>query len=369
MNQYPNNFNYPGNQNNQNNQYYQYNQYPPYPNGYYPPNHQYNAEMQERLRINMLRRKERNAIIADGFIIGATIIAMIVVEFIVVLMLQKSDAYAVYNSSSTFQNFFNVIAVHLLSLAVPFSLMALILKKRFTTPLIPTKKIGAAKTAAWVAVGMGVCMAANFITNGVIKLFDIFGYKLTQPELIKPDSIIALISVFISTSLVPAIFEEYAFRCCTLGVLRRYGKGFAVVAVSIVFGLIHQNVIQFVFAFLVGLILGYVTVVTDSVIPAMIIHGINNGISVLGDVVTYFSKSDKLANTVEGYVIMAFIALSIAGLIYLIVNRELLPKKEEIKEEKPYKISFGVKLACLLPGFAIPFLILIAFTSQFIQKK
>lgn len=48
-------------------------------------------------------------------------------------------------------------------------------------------------------------------------------------------------------------------RCCALGIVKKYGKAFGVVAVSIVFGLIHGNIIQFIFATLVGLILGYVT--------------------------------------------------------------------------------------------------------------
>lgn len=64
----------------------------------------------------------------------------------------------------------------------------------------------------------------------------------------------------IGTAIVPAICEEFAMRCCCVQLLRKYGNGFAVLSISIVFGLLHGNVIQFVFAFLVGLILGYITV-------------------------------------------------------------------------------------------------------------
>lgn len=74
-------------------------------------------------------------------------------------------------------------------------------------------------------------------------------------------------------------------RCCCVQLLRKYGNGFAVLSISIVFGLLHGNVIQFVFAFLVGLILGYITVKTDSVVPAILVHALNNGMSVIVSIV------------------------------------------------------------------------------------
>lgn len=354
MNQYPNN-----NQFNQNNQYYS--------NAGMTPQ-QYQQFMQSQMRENMLKRRERNELIRDGAVIGGTILAYLVIEVIVVSMINILGLKSVYDNSPTFQNFFNVIAVHFFSMTIPFSIMAIILKKRFTGPLVPTKKIGAASMCAWVAFGMGGCMAANIITNFIINLFDTAGYKLTQPELTKPDSIIALISVVISTSVIPGIIEEYAMRCCTLGALKKYGKGFAVFAVSIVFGLIHANLIQFIFAFLVGLVLGYITVVTDNVIPAMLIHAFNNGISVVEDFITYFSGSSA-ASKAEPYIIGAWFVVSIIGLVYLIVKRKLLPKKNNKATTPPSRLSFGAKLACLVPGFLIPFMILIVITSQYIQHK
>ena len=382
MNNYPNDYNNqynqntpnrPGYPNNQYNPYYQYNQnyqYNPYQyNGANPyQQQQYNEQLRRQMYNSMLRRNEIKQLISDGVIIGATILVYLIVQVIIVSLLQGSKYYSVYESSSTFQNCFNVIAVHLMSMAIPFSVMALILKKRFTGPLIPTQKLPFSGLCAWVALGMGGCMLANIITNGIIKLFDFGGYKLTQPELLKPDNIIALLATLVSTAVIPAIFEEYAMRCCTLGALRKYGKGFAVVAVSIVFGLIHGNLIQFIFAFLVGAVLGYITVRTDNIIPAILIHGFNNGISVLGDFITYFSSS-KTADNVETYIVLLWALFAVAALVYLLANHELLPKKEQNAPQKPYKINFGIKLLCLAPGFFVPFTILAFITSQYIQHK
>ena len=329
---------------------------------------EYYEYLQNEMRENTLRRREKNSLIATGIAIGAALIVQLIIEIILVSALKPLNIYELFNSSSLFQNCYNVLVADLCGLGIPFTVLAIVFKKRFVTPLVPTKKLGAAKASAWVALGMGGCLIANIATNGVIKLFDFFGYELTQPELVKPDSVIALFAVVVSTAIAPAIFEEYAFRCCTLGVLRRYGKGFAVFAVSIIFGLIHANVIQFIFAFMVGLILGYITVVTDNVIPAMFIHGLNNGISVTSDFITYFA-GEAATKSAEVYLIVGWALLAIAGLVYLVVHNSLTPQKEEKSTQPKSRLSFGTKLLCLLPGLALPITILILLTTQYIQRK
>ena len=58
---------------------------------------------------------------------------------------------------------------------------------------------------------------------------------------------------------------------------------FAVMVSSILFGVIHGNFQQMPFAFLVGLIMGFVTVKCESIWPAMLIHFYNNLSSVIFD--------------------------------------------------------------------------------------
>jgi hypothetical protein len=209
---------------------------------------------------------------------------------------------------------------------------------------------------------MGGCLIANYVTSFVTAIFNAFGYELTQSESLGIDSPLACIALVFSTAIVPAVCEEFAMRCCTLGALRKYGKGFSVFAVSVVFGLLHGNVIQFVFAFLVGLVLGYVTVRTDNVIIAMFIHGFNNGLSVLRSILEY-TISDDFATKVITAIFLMWLILSILSLIYLTVKKELLPPKTQKAPKEPYALSFGTKLLCLLPGFFVPFVLLIYLTS------
>ena len=336
---------------------------------YYQPQPVNNAEWQKTLYYKNLRKKERNEIIGKGFALGGAIIVMLIIETIIVLALDAAGKSYLMDTDATFANFFNIFAAHICGMTIPFTLMWLIMKNKSTKPLVPTKKLGFKKAALWVGVGMLGCMVANYITEFVIWIYDLFGYELSQPEMPKADSLIACVAVFFSTSIAPGLFEEFAFRCCSLSLLRKHGKVFSVVAVSVVFGLIHGNMIQFVFAFLVGLILGYITLKTDSVLPAMAIHACNNGISVIQEIVGY-AASEEVADY-AGYGIIIFWGVAgIAALVYMLLKHkeELLPTKEPKKEKVPYALNTAEKLLCMLPGLVIPFIILIWETSQYITK-
>ena len=330
--------------------------------------YQPNIEAYEQMAYyHQKRRKEKKELIITGVVIGLAIIAYLFIQTIASGLLLTGQLRGLYLTSPVFQNAFNIICVHFCSLLLPFSLMALILKKNLVTPLVPLNKIKKSGHAAWICLGMGCCLFANYVTAFVIELFKEFGYQLTKSEMLEPDSIGACILLVFSTAIVPALIEEFALRCCTLGVLRKYGKGFAVFAVSIVFGIIHGNVIQFVFAFIVGLALGYMTVRTESVVPAMFVHGFNNGQSVLYTILNYAS-SEKAAGNVISAISLVWMVLAIIAFFYLLLKSELFPKKSERAPKEPYALSFGTKLACLIPGFVVPFLALVAITITTIEK-
>ncbi len=354
------------NQNQQNPNYYYNGGYPNQP-VYYNPNlnrpPMISEEMRRQIELRNKKRAERNSLIFDGVCFGATIIISLIIQVILVLLLQGSGYYSLFETSCTFQNAFNILAVHVASMLIPYTILYLVLKKRYKGDLVPAKKLDKVQLFAWVSLGMGLCLASNYITNGVIELFKMCGYELTMPEYEKPDSTLAVIVVIVSTAIIPGIIEEYAFRCSVLGALKGRGKFFAVLASSIVFGLMHGNVIQFVFAFLVGLVLGYITIKTDSVIPAMLIHGLNNGLSVLSDALTYYSGG-KIASYASSAAVVMWFVLSLWGLAYLVLKKELIAKKAPKEEREQSTLSFGAKLLCLLPGLTIPLIVLIAMTAQ-----
>jgi membrane protease YdiL (CAAX protease family) len=87
---------------------------------------------------------------------------------------------------------------------------------------------------------------------------------------------IAFLVGILSTAVLPGLCEETAHRGLLLGNLRDNGLTRAILLSALMFGLAHLNITQFGYTFVVGLILGTVTLATRSIFPAIIIHGTSN---------------------------------------------------------------------------------------------
>ena len=96
---------------------------------------------------------------------------------------------------------------------------------------------------------------------------------------------VANVLYVIGVAVIPPLVEELGFRGVMLSALRRYGDGFAVVVTALAFGLFHGNPIQIPFAFCVGLALAYIMVRTNNLLLCVIIHALNNGISVFFELI------------------------------------------------------------------------------------
>lgn len=122
---------------------------------------------------------------------------------------------------------------------------------------------------------------ATTITDFIASIFDeLFGtgeivdnFTDMLPGVDRPVSVFAL---FFFTAVAAPIFEELIYRKLLLYPLRKYSDGFAVVVTALIFGFTHGNLNQMPYAFVVGLLFGTLAVRSNSVIPTMILHVINN---------------------------------------------------------------------------------------------
>lgn len=333
---------------------------------YYNPfgdNRDMNEEKRRQFETVLEKKKQKKELRWVSFTMGIAIMAYLFVQSFAASLLNVFGLKDLYASNSVFQYAFNIIGVSFLSVALPFGIMALCNKRKYASPIIPSRRIKFGKCAAWVCFGMAACILANYAVSYIVLIFkEVFGLQLTQGETLEPDSLLACVLTVIGTAVIPAICEEFAMRCCCLQLLKKYGKGFAVFAVSIVFGLLHGNVIQFVFAFLVGLVLGFMTVKTDSVVPAILVHAFNNGMSAVNSVVTYAAGED-ISEKVLVVMYLFWFASGVISALYLLFTNSF---KRENKRKS--LLTTGERFsAFLFPGMIIPFIILIVFTAMTVK--
>lgn len=312
-------------------------------------------------------RKERREIRKAGNAIGLAVTAYVVIQLLASYFLFKIDGlYDKYLNSTVFQASFNTIAIEICALVIPFGIMALINKNKYESDLIPTQKMPVGRICLWVGFGMLCCIGADYVVGILIVVFESFGHSLSQPETASPTSLVSCIASIVGTAVVPAICEEFSLRCCSLGLVKKYGKGFGVFCVSFVFGLLHGNLIQLVFATLVGIIMGLVTVKTNSIIPAVLIHGFNNGMAAFGEVLIYiFGES---ADEYSTYAMFGF------WFIFGVLCTAILALKGQFKREpqtvyEPYGNSTIKKIATFffVPGMIVPMVFFVSTTLLSIE--
>lgn len=85
--------------------------------------------------------------------------------------------------------------------------------------------------------------------------------------------------IYIYICLLGPILEELIFRGVLLEGLRKYGNLFGIIMSAVLFGLMHQNIAQCLPAIAIGLVWGFIAIKSDSLIPSIFLHILNNTMS------------------------------------------------------------------------------------------
>lgn len=120
-----------------------------------------------------------------------------------------------------------------------------------------------------------------FPTAFMESVFNSFGFTFSQSAYSETVSELSLMSVIYAGFLAPVI-EEIVYRGLALKPLLSYGRNLAIVLSSLIFSLAHADFNQFVFTFLTGLVLGYVSA-EYSIYSSMLLHMINNIFALLAN--------------------------------------------------------------------------------------
>lgn len=149
-------------------------------------------------------------------------------------------------------------------------------------------------------------------------------FSLFESEI---NGIHSIVLMFISTAIVPALCEEFLFRGVIQKNLMPYGKTVSVVISAFLFALMHQNFYQFLYTFVAGLVLGYVFLMTGSIWCGVLIHFINNFISVFLSALSYY-LNDEAAALAEYLIMSVFLLCGILSIVSLLKDM----KKNETRK-------------------------------------
>lgn len=202
------------------------------------------------------------------------------------------------------------------------------------------KKVKRDTSSRYIVV---MAVVSVFLWNAVISMLDHVTNHIFSLPMESNDEIPLITSVLLMV-VFPALIEEFAFRKVIYGLMRQHGVFVATAFSSLMFGVMHQNIIQIIFAIGLGVMCCLVYEKTGQLRWAVLIHFLNNFMSV---VCSYISFYQNYGNVIE-------IITGVVGVIYF---TWIWKNKERWVEKKDVKDYNWRELACCLTR--IPVLIFI----------
>lgn len=273
----------------------------------------------EEQELKFKKAKYRNF----SFVIGMALILYIVVQVIGQIVLYVGAVPLLKNIFTDVQvELIIMCALSIICLGVSILFINLYKNK---DDKIEKKKLKFAEKFEILLIGIFLVGIIQII---VTKVSEIFGIEYSIGNVVssftEDKGILTNILLFVSIALQAGIFEELLFRKAFIDYSKRFGKVFAVIISSVLFGLIHLNLSQFIFALLIGIVFGIIYVVTGNISLTIILHTLNNAYSVF---LMIFEHSEIMVEITNVIVI----ALMVLGAMLLI--RKIITNRKEIKNQ------------------------------------
>ncbi len=221
------------------------------------------------------------------------------------------------------------------SFAAPFALiihaLAFIVPSAFCLCLCKSdvKSTALFKATKSAFITLPIALPSLLLIFGLSYLVSLIIFTLTGKESPDPTTGDLLYDIF-SLAVLPAVLEELLFRFVPLKTIAPYSKKTALIISSLFFAMGHASFFSIPYALLAGIIFMVLDLLCDSVLPSVILHLLNNIISL----VWTYGKNNSDFKTVFLSVFIIGALVSIAFVPFMIKRYKETLKSTFIKEDK-----------------------------------
>lgn len=252
-----------------------------------------------------------------GVLAGAAILSFLGMQNIIAYIIRSTSLYEMYINFYDFQFIVGAL-ISIICIFFPFLIVYMLYPKGdreicfdFGAP-VSLKTFGLA-----VPAGLMVCFLSDYISSGFSSFVSAVGVSFVDIETESPSTISEFLLMTVAYAVVPALVEEFAVRGVIMQPLRRYGDRFAIIMSSVIFGIMHGNMVQIPFAIVAGIALGYFAIATKSIWTSVAIHFLNNFISVLFTSLNSVSLIKENTTLISLIVIVIMLGVIFAGIFCL----------------------------------------------------
>ena len=185
------------------------------------------------------------------------------------------------------------------------------------------------KLPAIIFGGILLIWTQAYLNSAMVSIFQ---YSAFSSEVLWEDTSsyegYQIVLQFVVMALVPAFCEEFLFRGAILTNLLPFGRVNAILISSLLFGLMHQNAEQILYAFAAGILMGVVYERTESIWNCVFLHLVNNFLSFATGIAAEKLSADLL---LSGALIESLICIAGMGCLVILV-KVLAPQKPTFED-------------------------------------
>ena len=223
-------------------------------------------------------------------------------------------------------------------------------------------KIGWKNYLIAVVISVIALFGLQQLISSFDALWETIGYNLSSIS-INPTNFGLFALLVLVSAITPAICEEIIFRGMILNGLRTKFNDYASIALSaFMFALIHGNLQQFIYPFLLGLIYGWLCLRTGSVIPSIIAHFVNNFLVVLLQYLANVTGFSMIMPIEWWSILIAILLAVIVFVVIYLLDRFIYKHKSfTVVEKQEGKVSLFLWASLALSGLIFLYNLVAAF--------
>ncbi len=208
--------------------------------------------------------------------------------------------------------------------------------------LFRTRGLSFLRVLCYIGAALWIQLTTSYLCDWLTGFLRRAGISVVQTEihLGAPGMKLAVMALY--TVLVAPVTEELLMRGFALKNLSRVSQRGGILLTAFLFGIMHRDPAQFLFAFPLGILLGYITVRHDSLLPAILVHMAVNASSLLQLCGKEYLPVDTF-RVVLMSASLSVLALGTVAAVYLFLT-ERLPDNTPYQSLRGGRVTLGSPL-------------------------
>lgn len=270
-----------------------------------------------------------------------------------VLIAMYLSRYLLSGAEANTNLFLSISVIQLLVLVLPCMLYYLLKGKKLASPMF-LSPIGLRHLPMLLFASLVLILGTLLIKFGYQAIASVtadttgFFDRLTKDAADRSPA-----SVLLALVIIPAVCEELFFRGVVLSEYRSMGEANAVIMSAVGFAMLHFSLTNFPVYLFVGLLLGIVTIVSRSVIPAVVLHLLSNTLSVFASDQFLRIILQKNGAFFVSFLMIVLLGFSVFLLLYSIEHLYLQYAEHPPTDSRPPKSRPSIAKVFLSPAFLV----------------